>query len=100
LSSGERAWAAAILIINEVRDIEADRRAHKRTLDVRWGADSTRWIYWGLTLIALAASATAIVHHALPLWYALAALAVESLGLWAACGISINRSGGPKERLV
>src|ERR1700733_8395038 len=32
------AWAAAILIINEVPDIEADRRAQKRTLVVRWGA--------------------------------------------------------------
>jgi 1,4-dihydroxy-2-naphthoate octaprenyltransferase len=87
------AWAAAIVIINEVPDIEADRRAHKRTLVVRWGAGGARWIYWGLTLVALAASDTAVALHALPLWSALAALAVASLGLWAACGISIERSG-------
>ncbi len=30
-------WVAAILIINEVPDMEADRRALKRTLVVRWG---------------------------------------------------------------
>jgi 1,4-dihydroxy-2-naphthoate octaprenyltransferase len=90
------AWAAAILIINEVPDIEADRRANKRTLVVRWGAGGARWIYWGLTLAALAASGTAIVLHALPLWYGVAALALASLSLWAACGISINRSGRPR----
>jgi 1,4-dihydroxy-2-naphthoate polyprenyltransferase len=90
------AWAAAILIINEVPDIEADRRAHKRTLVVRWGAGGARWIYWGLTVIALLASCAAIMLHALPLWYAVAALGVASLGLWAACGISIERSGRPR----
>jgi 1,4-dihydroxy-2-naphthoate octaprenyltransferase len=87
------AWVAAILIINEVPDIEADRRAHKRTLVVRWGAGGARWIYWGLTLVALAASDAAVALHALPLWSALAALVIASLGLWAACGISIERSG-------
>jgi len=90
------AWAAAILIINEVPDIEADRRAHKRTLVVRWGPGGARWIYWSLTLIALATSGAAIARHALPLWYAAAALAVASLGLWAACGISIERRGRPR----
>jgi 1,4-dihydroxy-2-naphthoate polyprenyltransferase len=90
------AWAAAILIINEVPDIEADRRAHKRTLVVRWGTGGARLIYWGLTVIALLASGAAIMLHALPLWYAVAALGVASLGLWAACGISIERSGRPR----
>jgi 1,4-dihydroxy-2-naphthoate octaprenyltransferase len=85
------AWAAAILIVNEVPDIEADRRAGKRTLAVRWGAVGARWIYWGLTLVALAASSAAVVLHALPLWYAVIALALASLGLWAACGISTGR---------
>jgi hypothetical protein len=31
--------------------------------------------------------------HALPLWYAAAALGVASLGLKAACGISAEQSG-------
>jgi 1,4-dihydroxy-2-naphthoate octaprenyltransferase len=90
------AWAAAILIINEVPDIEADRRAHKRTLVVRWDAAGARWIYWGLTLAALAASGTAIMLHALPLWYALAALTLASLGLRAACGISTESAERPR----
>jgi 1,4-dihydroxy-2-naphthoate polyprenyltransferase len=89
-------WAAAILIINEVPDIEADRRARKRTLVVRCGAAGARWIYWGLTIIALTSTGAAIARHALPLWYAPAALAIASLSLWAACGISIESSGRPR----
>jgi 1,4-dihydroxy-2-naphthoate polyprenyltransferase len=85
------AWAAAILIINEVPDIEADRRAGKRTLAVRWGAAGARWIYWGLTLVALAASSAAVVRHALPLWYEFIALALAATGLQAVCGISTER---------
>jgi len=87
------AWAAAILIINEVPDIVADRRAEKRTLVVRWGAGGARWIYWGLTLLALSASGLAIARHALPLWYGVAALGIAGLGLWAACGISTEGAG-------
>jgi 1,4-dihydroxy-2-naphthoate octaprenyltransferase len=90
------AESSAILIINEVPDIEPDRHAHKRTLVVRWGVGGARWIYWGLTVIALAASGAAIVRHVLPLWYALVAMAIAGLGLWAACGISIERSGRPR----
>jgi 1,4-dihydroxy-2-naphthoate octaprenyltransferase len=87
------AWAAAILVINEVPDIEADRRAGKRTLVVRFGASGARWIYWGLTVVALAASGAAIARHALPVWYAVAALGVATLSLWAACGISSQARG-------
>ena len=87
------AWVAAILIMNEVPDVEADRRAHKRTLVVRWGAGGARWIYGGLTAIALAASVAASLHHALPLWYALPALALAGLGLRALSGISFKPSG-------
>jgi len=87
------AWAAAILIINEVPDIEADRRADKRTLVVRYGAGGARWIYWGLTLLALSAAGLAIALHALPLWYGVAALGIASLGLRAASGISTESAG-------
>jgi 1,4-dihydroxy-2-naphthoate octaprenyltransferase len=87
------AWAAAILVINEVPDIEADRRAGKRTLVVRFGAGGARWIYWGLSLAALLASGAAIALHALPLWYGVAGLGIAGLGLWAACGISTDAAG-------
>ena len=90
------AWAAAILIINEVPDIEADRRAHKRTLVVRWGVGGARWLYRGLIIIALAASAAAIARHALPLWYTLPALIFAGLGLRAVRGISTESRARPR----
>jgi 1,4-dihydroxy-2-naphthoate polyprenyltransferase len=82
------AWAAAILVINEVPDIAADRRAAKRTLVVRWGVRGARWIYGSLVVMALAASVAAIVHRALPGWYAWPAMALAGLGLHAARGIT------------
>jgi 1,4-dihydroxy-2-naphthoate octaprenyltransferase len=82
------AWVAAILVINEVPDVEADRRAHKRTLVVRWGERGARRIYATLTAIALAASVLAIERQALPLWYVLPALLLAALGLRAVRGIS------------
>jgi 1,4-dihydroxy-2-naphthoate octaprenyltransferase len=37
--------AAAILVVNNVRDLETDRRANKRTLAVRMGREATRALY-------------------------------------------------------
>jgi 1,4-dihydroxy-2-naphthoate octaprenyltransferase len=87
------AWAAAILIMNEVPDVESDRRVHKRTLVVRSGAAGARWIYAGLTAIALGASLAAILKHVLPLWYTLPALALAGIGVRALGGISFKSSG-------
>ncbi|MEP6548933.1 MAG: prenyltransferase [Gammaproteobacteria bacterium] len=98
LSLPVSAWAAAILIINEVPDIEADRRAGKRTLVVRWGAGGARRLYGGLTLIALAASGAAIARHMLPLWFGLPALIFAGLGLRAVRGISSERAARPRLR--
>ena len=87
------AWAAAILIINEVPDVESDRRVLKRTLVVRLGADGARSIYGGLTAIALAASLAAVIQHALPLWYVLPAVALAGSGLWALNAITFKPAG-------
>ena len=82
------AWVAAILLINEVPDVSADRRAGKRTLVVRLGSGGARAIYLALTALALAASLAAILQHALPSWYALPALGFAALGCHCALGIS------------
>jgi 1,4-dihydroxy-2-naphthoate octaprenyltransferase len=91
------AWAAAILIINEVPDVDSDRRVGKRTLVVRWGARGAQWIYGGLTATALAASAFAILRHTLPTWYALPALVLAGVGIAALVGISFKP--GARRRL-
>jgi len=40
--------SAAILVVNNVRDIDTDRRAGKRTLAVRLGRERTRGLYTGM----------------------------------------------------
>ncbi len=89
-------WVAAILVINEVPDVDADRRAQKRTLVVRWGVAGARLIYKSLTLIALAAAGAAIASHVLPMWYALPAVALAALGIAAAGRISMDRTARPR----
>lgn len=85
-------WVAAILIINEVPDVEADRRARKRTLVVRWGASGARSIYRMLTLVAFAASIWGITRGGLPAWYGLPAIVLAALGFVAAHRISMERA--------
>ena len=44
--------ASAILVVNNVRDLETDRRAGKRTLAVRLGRDGARGLYGGMLAAA------------------------------------------------
>jgi 1,4-dihydroxy-2-naphthoate polyprenyltransferase len=46
--------AAAILVVNNVRDVETDRRAGKRTLAVRLGRGRARRMFAGMLLLAFA----------------------------------------------
>ena len=46
--------AAAILVVNNVRDLETDRRAGKRTLAVRLGRPRTRGLYAGMLALTYA----------------------------------------------
>jgi len=75
--------ASAILVVNNVRDLETDRRAGKRTLAVRLGRPRTRGLYAGmlaaayLALIAIALGLTAWVFLAV----LTAPLAVRLIGV-------------------
>jgi 1,4-dihydroxy-2-naphthoate octaprenyltransferase len=44
--------AAAILVVNNIRDIDTDRRAGKRTLAVRLGRERTRTMYAAIVYLA------------------------------------------------
>jgi 1,4-dihydroxy-2-naphthoate polyprenyltransferase len=44
--------AAAILVVNNIRDLETDRRAGKRTLAVRLGRERTRWLFVAMLVLA------------------------------------------------
>jgi 1,4-dihydroxy-2-naphthoate octaprenyltransferase len=49
--------AAAILVVNNVRDIETDRRAGKRTLAVRLGRERSVWLFGAMLVAAFTAPA-------------------------------------------
>jgi 1,4-dihydroxy-2-naphthoate octaprenyltransferase len=60
-------WVAAILLINEVPDIEADAAIGKRTLPVRFGLGRTAAIYLGIQIAAVLSIAYLSIEASLPL---------------------------------
>lgn len=60
--------AAAILVANNVRDIDTDREAGKRTLAVILGRDPVRWLYAAMVGGAYTTIAGAVVVGVLPAW--------------------------------
>ena len=78
--------SAAILVVNNLRDIDTDRRAGKRTLAVRMGRDSTRSLY----VVTVAAS-----FVLLPI-----ALAVGEGSAWALLGLLSAPLALPQIRAV
>ena len=58
--------ASAILVVNNVRDLETDRRAGKRTLAVRLGRARTRAMY--AVMLAVAYLALGVVCAGLQAW--------------------------------
>jgi 1,4-dihydroxy-2-naphthoate octaprenyltransferase len=61
--AGAGALACALLVVNNLRDIPTDTVAGKRTLAVRLGDPTTRWLYVGLLGAAFAAIAICAVSR-------------------------------------
>ena len=60
--------ASAILVVNNVRDLDTDRRAGKRTLAVRLGRERTRTLYAAMLLAAYLTVGLPWVLGALTAW--------------------------------
>ena len=60
--------ASAILVVNNVRDIDTDRRAGKRTLAVKLGRDRARLLYTAMVILAFAAPAATWAFGGLSAW--------------------------------
>ena len=67
--------AAAILVVNNVRDIDTDRRAGKRTLAVRLGRTHTRRLYAGMLALAFTCPIATWLAGGLSAWLALSLVA-------------------------
>jgi 1,4-dihydroxy-2-naphthoate polyprenyltransferase len=85
--------AAAILVVNNTRDIETDRRAGKRTLAVRMGRERSTVFYAVIVLLAYVLVVVPWVFGPLQAWVLVSwlslPLAVKVIG------IVRNRSDGP-----
>ena len=67
--------AAAILVVNNVRDVDTDRRAGKRTLAVKLGRDRARVLFAVTLVVAFAFPLATAAAGGLSWWLALTALA-------------------------
>jgi len=72
--------STAILVVNNVRDIETDRRAGKQTLAVRLGRTQTRKLYAGLVDGAYVVLLATLVIKGGPWWALLGLLSIPLLG--------------------
>ncbi len=68
--------AASLLVVNNVRDADTDRRAGKRTLAVRLGRDRTRTLYAAMLAVAFATVAVPWLAGSLDAWILLSWLTV------------------------
>jgi 1,4-dihydroxy-2-naphthoate polyprenyltransferase len=68
--------ASAILVVNNVRDLETDRRAEKRTLAVRLGREHTRVLYTAMILGAFILAPLPWAFGSMGAWLLLSWLAV------------------------
>ena len=68
--------AAAILVANNVRDVDTDRVAGKHTLAVLLGRNAARWLYTVTVLGSFAVVAAAVLLGILPAWSLLTFLAL------------------------
>jgi 1,4-dihydroxy-2-naphthoate polyprenyltransferase len=85
--------AAGILVVNNVRDIDTDRRAGKRTLAVRLGRERTRTMFASIVYLAFVLAAVTWVFGPLRPWVLLCWL---SLPLAARLVRTVrNHSDGP-----
>ena len=93
LSIGVGLISTAILVVNNIRDIETDRRAGKNTLAVRLGRSRTRRFYVALLALAYAALPLTAAFADGPWWIMLGLLSIP-LAARAADPV-LTRTDGP-----
>ena len=56
----------AILVANNLRDVEEDRHSGKRTLVALWGHQGVAWLFWLLLLVAFGMLPILALHGVVP----------------------------------
>jgi 1,4-dihydroxy-2-naphthoate octaprenyltransferase len=97
---------SAILVVNNIRDIETDRRAGKRTLAVRLGRERTRVLFAAMVGAAFVAPVVVWLAGGLSAWLLLTLAALPLVPplvrtVWTRTdGPSLNRALADSGRLV
>lgn len=96
---------SAILVVNNLRDIETDRAAGKRTLAVRLGSDATRIEYALLVAVSYLVPALMLVANVANWWVLLPWITVPMAALltrqvWTTTGRALNPVLGGTARLA
>lgn len=81
--------AVAVLNVNNIRDLESDRLAGKRSVPVRLGLERARVYHWILLIAAIAFAAVYVLIDYTSIWQFLFLLAVPLL---IRNGLAINRT--------
>ncbi len=98
LSISIGAMATAILVVNNIRDIETDRRAGKNTLAVRLGRDRARKLFMVLLGIAYVALPVTLAIEDGPWAAMLGALSAPLVAARAQPRTQPDRRAGPERR--
>ena len=91
--------AAAILVVNNVRDIETDRRAGKRTLAVRLGRDRAVSVFAAMLVLAFASVVVVAIAGDVEAWVLLA-LVSAPLAIPLARTLATRRDGPSLNQLL
>ncbi len=91
--------AAAILVVNNVRDIETDRRAGKRTLAVRLGRERAVAVFAGMLIVAFATVPVIAALGDIETWALLALLSVP-FALPLGRTLAVRRDGPALNKLL
>jgi len=75
--------ASAILVVNNVRDLDTDRRAGKRTLAVKLGREPTRALFLAMLVLAYVVPVAVVIAGGLSWWVVLPLVTLPLAGrLW------------------
>ncbi len=74
-------FSVNILLVNNIRDIDTDRKVGKMTLPARIGGGNARWLYLGLTIVA----------YFVPVWMWMTGYSLWCLLAWISLPLAIGQ---------
>ncbi|MCG8342706.1 MAG: 1,4-dihydroxy-2-naphthoate polyprenyltransferase [Chlorobiales bacterium] len=74
-------FSVNILLVNNIRDIDTDRKVGKMTLPARIGGGNARWLYLGLTVVA----------YFVPVWVWMTGYSIWCMLAWLSIPLAIGQ---------